>query len=87
MLASWIASTILLLPDFLFNYTPGSDHELNFVFPCLFETRIHRDWMGDGVWTESYSFYPNFLVSLCIFLPALILFLRERLRLSSKGNR
>lgn len=43
--------------------------------------------MGDGVWAESYSFYPNFLVSLCIFLPALILFLRERLRLSSKGNR
>ena len=87
MLASWIASTILLLPDFLFNYTPGSDHELNFVFPCLFETRIHRDWMGDGVWTESYSFYPNFLVSLCIFLPALILFLRERLRLSPKDRR
>ena len=43
--------------------------------------------MGDGVWAESYSFYPNFLVSLCIFLPALILFMRERLRLSSKGNR
>ena len=87
MLSSWIASTILLLPDFLFNYTPGSDHELNFVFPCLFETRIHRDWMGDGVWTESYSFYPNFLVSLCIFLPALILFMRERLRLSPKDRR
>lgn len=24
MLASWIAATILLLPDFLFNYTPGA---------------------------------------------------------------
>ena len=87
MLASWIASTILLLPDFLFNYTPGSDHELNFVFPCLFESRIHRDWMGEGVWSASYSFYPNFLVSLCIFLPALILFLREKLRLSAKDRR
>ena len=87
MLASWIASTILLLPDFLFNYTPGSDHELNFVFPCLFESCIHRDWMGEGVWSTSYSFYPNFLVSLCIFLPALILFMRERLRLSPKNRR
>ena len=87
MLASWIASTILLLPDFLFNYTPGSDHELNFVFPCLFESRVHRDLMGEGVWSTRYFFYPNFLVSLCIFLPALILFMRERLRLSPKNRR
>ena len=87
MLASWIASTLLLLPDFLFNYTPGSAHKLDFSFPCLFISRVHRDWMGEGVWTESYSFYPNFLVSLCIFVPALILFLREKIRLTAKARR
>lgn len=79
--------SILLLPDFLFNYTQGSDHELDFVFPCLFESRVHRDRMGGGEWSTRYFFYPNFLVSLCIFLPALILFMRERLRLSPKDCR
>lgn len=53
---------------------------------CLRAASTAIGW-GEGVWTESYSFYPNFLVSLCIFLPALILFMRERLRLSPKGSR
>ena len=87
MLASWIASTLLLLPDFLFNYTPGSAHKLDFSFPCLFISRVHRDWMGEGVWSASKVFYPNFLVSLCIFVPALILFLREKIRLAANDRR
>ena len=87
MLASWIASTILLLPDFLFNYTPGSAHKLDFSFPCLFISRVHRDWMGEGVWSASKVFYPNFLVSLCIFVPAFILFLREKIRLAANDRR
>ena len=87
MLASWIASTLLLLPDFLFNYTPGSAHKLDFSFPCLFISRVHRDWMGEGVWSASKVFYPNFLVSLCIFVPAFILFLREKIRLAANDRR
>ncbi len=87
MLASWIASTLLFLPDFLYPTMPGTGHKIDFVFPCLFESRTHWPTMDEGVWSTRYFFYPNFLVSLCIFLPALILFMRERLRLSSKGNR
>ena len=87
MLASWIASTLLLLPDFLFNYTPGSAHKLDFSFPCLFISRVHRDWMEEGVWSASKVFYPNFLVSLCIFVPAFILFLREKIRLAANDRR
>ncbi len=87
MLASWIASTLLFLPDFLYPTMPGTGHKVNFVFPCLFESRTHWPTMDEGVWSTRYFFYPNFLVSLCIFVPALILFLREKIRLAANDRR
>ena len=58
---SWFAVLYQLLAVFLFNYTPGSFNELDFIFPCIFDYRVHRGWMEDGVYSETYYFYSVFL--------------------------
>ena len=84
LLLSWFVTLYQLLGDFLFVYTPGSDHELEFVFPCIFKLLVHREWMGDGFYSTSYIFYPNFLVSLAVFITTLVLFIRQKFKLKAK---
>ena len=83
---SWFAVLYQLLAVFLFNYTPGSYNELDFIFPCIFDYRVHRGWMEDGVYSETYYFYPNFLVSLAVFVTVLVFFVRRHIVLKKQRN-
>ena len=81
---SWFATLYQFLGAFLFNYTPGSYNDLNFIFPCIFDYRVHRGWMEDGVYATTYYFYSNFLVSLAVFVTTLVLFIRQKFKLKTK---
>ena len=83
LLLSWFATLYQLLGVFLFNYTPGSYNDLNFIFPCIFDYRVHREWMGEGNYSTTYFFYSNFLVSFAIFITALVLFMRQKFRIKT----
>ena len=83
LLLSWFATLYQLLGVFLFNYTPGSYNDLNFIFPCIFDYRVHREWMGEGNYSTTYFFYSNFLVSFAIFITALVLFIRQKFRIKT----
>lgn len=84
LILSWFATLYQLLGAFLFNYTPGSYNDLNFIFPCIFDYRVHREWMGDGVYSTASYFYSNFLVSLAVFITTFALFIRQKFKLKAK---
>ena len=56
---------------------------MNFIFPCIFDYRVHREWMGEGNYSTTYFFYSNFLVSFAIFITALVLFMRQKFRIKT----
>lgn len=78
IIISWLVTFFLLLPAFFFNYTPGSYQNLQLIFPCLFKISVHRDWMAAGEAIESYVFYSNFIVSLGVFISALVLYFKQK---------
>ena len=84
LLISWLASFFSLFVYFFFNGPPGCWQRFYFIFPCVFERHMHRDWFADGEFWTNYIFYSNFLVSLAVFVATLVMFINEKIKKSAK---
>lgn len=86
LLISWLVSFFCLFPYFFFNGPPGCWQRFYFIFPCVFERHMHRDWFADDeIWTN-YVFYANFLVSFAVFITTLALFIHEKVKKTVRIN-
>lgn len=86
LLVSWVVTVYMLLSFFLFEGLPGSWRELEFIFPCVFEERWHRPFMGEGAYETDYKVYLNFLVSAVTFITTLALFIHEKVKKTVRIN-